>query len=502
MHVQVHATQCRRGPSLPPSPLQQNRVDISMMRHHADIQRFRQASSLRQEAAPKCCNPGHIRRDSIRQEPSACQTMPPVCCNDTHICMRQNRRSPPEMKNCLGRGVQGDFAAQLPGSCSMYKIDKAGTGQLARLLERAEHLVAREDRQMCSDNIRDRVHAQDTLHQSSCCQHQPGSAFVEDSDNLGGTFGNSDAKELVSKLEHQSDILDQEGGQSSSVNECSHTQLLKNIDGFIRSLQRPLQREPENPEGDQDAQETSEFVRESVDTDLVGQAAETEHLSRSDNQAPAGMLAAAGSSPYAVTVDGTMAGMSEGPRSMLKPRNTDEDTIIESAHSSSCGSAMPPERSSDMNHQTESHIAGRLSQRRAEQHEQGFKVEKEKNPLPSSAISSTSRDSHKEGVRGTAREAAVRRGLDGRHDHTDISIVDTLGGRKRGGRPYTKSGLAVHKLDELDNVYQASLDELEDLLREQQLKVILLAIVIKHLTLCRNLNPACISSPLLWPADI
>lgn len=149
-------------------------------------------------------------------------------------------------------------------------------------------------------------------------------------------------------------------------------------------------------------------------------------------------------------------------RSILRQSQsgTDESTVIASAGGSSWETArgsgcLAPKARSDSSHESHTEL---LPVEAADG--EGYN-----NDIQSPAANSNGRLVCKE---QEGRAAVLR------NDHDGAKVVSTAGkieGRKQLGKTHAKASQAVHKLHDLEDVAQASLDELESLLREEQLKV-------------------------------
>ena len=207
--------------------------------------------------------------------------------------------------------------------------------------------------------------------------------------------------------------------QRDAMTQGGHAQLLADVDSFINSLQTP----------------SLPFRSTSMPVYKITE----------------------GEPSHAETAEDATPGQAEHPAVALNSSKTRQGTIKASVDGGSGGSARIYTSQGSKAVSDHSHNA----QQTPQQHKAAASRSCSNHMLSSAAANGNELDI-------VGHPGVLRDGQDG---SKGISIASRSGGNKHQSRPFAETDQAVHKLHDLEHVAQASLDELESLLMEQQVKV-------------------------------
>ena len=381
--------------------------------------------------------PGHVKRtahdDNLCQSQAdcTCQTAAHICSNYSYTgtwgpqdtkashawaAARCSEPLPTPLQHaksyfghdrCHHRGEQGKPAA--------YRMRGSGVSQNSRFEVPGIGYSCEEQPQASIETTEEVLDS----HCSVSAEHQaPLILSEQDSRRIAqeGTFS-------LHPLGAMSDVRTEHGGPTT---QGSHEQLLADIDSFIKLLQRP-----------------SQAVRNPL---------QPEHTAIEEG------------SVHAVGAEGVLPAQCDLQADVLNMSGTDEGTIIATANSSSmsmsgrehtlCPSKARLDCSLSLKHTGQQHVDTFV--------EDGYS----NSSLALAAAGTVNELSEKQGEPSAIWDDDWQS-----YSTKGISTEGRMGLFKHPDRTAVKTDHAVHQLHDLEDGAQASLDELEDLLREQQLKV-------------------------------
>lgn len=398
--MQVHASQCRKKPSLPHAALQQPLPGPPRMTAHYDNNRQSQMACTCCIAALACGSNSYTSTGED-QNTRDCHALAGDCCSKLHPCPWQCAKSFLEQGESHWRGVEGRPAAQ------RFGVMRGSEAFQKRPWQMPEHVCLDKKQPQTAPRIKE---ASASCNCSDSDQNQAFVALSEKDKRHGVKVGTSQVQQL-------SAMADMKTNHRDPMIQGGHAQLLADIDSFINSLQRP--------------------------TEALRSALQPMHA------------ATAG-----VPEEDALPGPIKRPRAMLDKSGTDGGNpiagFVSRFRSASERAHWDPKAKLDSAHLL--HTAG-------QQDIEGAADDSHSNSKLSSPAA-------KKGIRLYQQQeenTAVRR--DGKRSTEGVSTASQSGVLSHQGRTFAETDQAVHKLHNLEDTAQASLDELESLLREQQLKV-------------------------------
>ena len=420
--MQVHASKRRRKPPLRHVALQQP-VSGLPRRTAQHASHKRSQGDCRCWVAPGASGSNSYSGTREGQDTTERHVSVERCCTAPHTCPRQRTESCSEQGRSHYRGVKGRPTAQhsgiMPRSGALLK------SQLERPRQMPEHVSLHKRQPQAVAKTADAescCQCRDSESDSESEQHQASMALSEKNDRHR-------VKARSSQVQQLSAMPDVKADRQDPMAQGGHAQLLADVNSFMASLQRPTQ--------------------------ALGSTSQPMHAATAGGPVPA------------EEAENTLPSSIKPPRAMLDGSSTDEGTAT-AGFVSRCRSASD----------------GLLWDLKSQAGSLGIFHSTEQQPMEGDVDDS---DSYSKPSSPAAREGeglyqqqeghiALKFQHDGEHSTKGVSAASQLGMLRHQGRTFAETDEAVHKLHDLENTAQASLDELESLLREQQLKVCALCV--------------------------